>query len=250
VVAAGGGLGYADHEAKPHPGRPSMDDRPRPPLAPLVFTVIGLAGAAATPARRRRPHATAGGPRTVDPACPGQPGNVRPPQGANAMRTLVIVESRFGNTARIADAIARGAAAAGEVRVVGAADPEAATLLAARPDLVLVGGPTEGRHTSRDLARAMEALAPAFRGLEAATFDTRFRGSDLLMGSAAKRIAGWLRRDGASVRAGESFYVGRFEPPAGERRGPQHVEVEAGEEARAESWAASVVALPERARVG
>jgi hypothetical protein len=46
VVAAGGVMGYLDHDAPPHPGRPILDERPRPPLAPLVFTVIGLAGAA------------------------------------------------------------------------------------------------------------------------------------------------------------------------------------------------------------
>ncbi len=166
------------------------------------------------------------------------------------MHTLVIVESRFGNTARIADAIARGASAAGDVRVVGADDPEAPALLSSRPRLVLVGGPTEGRHTSKELARAMEALAPGFRGLDVAAFDTRFRGSNLLMGSAAKRLAEWLRRDGASVVACESFYVGRIEPPAGERRGPQHVALEAGEEARAEAWAASVVGSLRSARAG
>lgn len=62
AVAVGGGIGYADHGVPPHPGRPVLDDRPRPPFAPLVFTVIGLAGAAAAPSRRRLPahdaHAT------------------------------------------------------------------------------------------------------------------------------------------------------------------------------------------------
>jgi hypothetical protein len=68
VVAAGGGIGYADHQAQPHPGRPVLDDRPRPPLAPLVFTVIGLAGAVAAPARRRDPLAGAATARLGDPA--------------------------------------------------------------------------------------------------------------------------------------------------------------------------------------
>lgn len=46
VVAAGGVMGYIDHDAPPHSGRPVLDDRHRPPMAPLVFTVIGIAGAA------------------------------------------------------------------------------------------------------------------------------------------------------------------------------------------------------------
>lgn len=46
LVALGGGIGYLDHGSLPKPGHPVLDDRPRPPLAPLVFTVIGLAGAA------------------------------------------------------------------------------------------------------------------------------------------------------------------------------------------------------------
>ena len=48
ALAAGGVSGYDEHAAVPAPGHaPSADQRPRPPLAPLVFTVFGIAGAAA-----------------------------------------------------------------------------------------------------------------------------------------------------------------------------------------------------------
>jgi hypothetical protein len=58
VVAAGGLLGYDEHAATPRPGHPALDQRPRPPLAPLVFTAIGLVGAAilVSPVAARRPE--------------------------------------------------------------------------------------------------------------------------------------------------------------------------------------------------
>jgi flavodoxin len=164
----------------------------------------------------------------------------------------------FGNTHRIAQAIARGVNAAGprsapgpgsdaeasEVRVVVAAELEqkaAADVAAWRPDLVLVGGPTVGRGMTRDLARVVDGIAPGLRGVAVAAFDTRLRGSELFMGSAAMRIAERLAKAGAEpVAPRECFLVGRIEPPAGERKGPQHVALEDGEEARAEQWGATV----------
>jgi hypothetical protein len=61
LVAAGGGMGYLDHAELPKPGHAVIDDRPRPPFAPLVFTVIGLAGVATVISRPRL--APAGDPR-------------------------------------------------------------------------------------------------------------------------------------------------------------------------------------------
>ena len=47
-VALGGIGGYFDHGRRPRPGRaPFADPRPRPPLAPLTFTALGIAGGAA-----------------------------------------------------------------------------------------------------------------------------------------------------------------------------------------------------------
>lgn len=157
------------------------------------------------------------------------------------MRTLILVASQFGNTARIAEAMARGLAASGEVRVLAAADPAARAALDERPDLVLVGGPTQNRGVTRDLATVLDGLAPAFAGLRVAAFDTRIRGSELIMGSAAKRIADRLAKAGAVAAAPrECFFVRRVDPPAGERKGPQHIDLEPGEEARAEAWAAAL----------
>ena len=47
VVALGGLAGTVAHIVGPVPGHGPIDLRPRPPLAPLVFTLLGLAGGAA-----------------------------------------------------------------------------------------------------------------------------------------------------------------------------------------------------------
>jgi flavodoxin len=153
------------------------------------------------------------------------------------VRTLIAVESQFGNTARIAEAIARGLAPAGEVCVVAAGSPDLLALVGGRPDLMLIGGPTVNRGMTRELGAVVEQVAPALAGLRVAAFDTRMRGSELIMGSAAKRLVRRVLATGAVEAAPrECFFVRRAEPPAGERRGPQHVALDDGEETRAEAW--------------
>jgi flavodoxin len=150
------------------------------------------------------------------------------------MLTIVIYDTKFGNTAKVAEAIARGAGGRGGVRVLDTR--EAARPLTERPDLLIVGGPTQRRGASPALRGFVDTLPPTLRGVPAATFDTRYRGATWLMGSAANEAARYLGKAGARIVAPpESFFI--------ERGGPVESQgLEAGELERAEAWGRSVVA--------
>ncbi len=148
------------------------------------------------------------------------------------MHAIVIYDTKFGNTAKIAQAIGRGAATRGSVQVLDVT--EALGPLAERPDLVIVGGPTQNRGLSRSLRAFVDALPAALRGVPAASFDTRYRGSTWLMGSAAGEAAKRLGKAGSRLAAPpESFFMARGGPI--ERQG-----LETGEVERAESWGRAV----------
>ena len=144
------------------------------------------------------------------------------------MQTVVIYDTKFGNTAEVARAIARGVETLGSVRVMDIA--EAANSLAERPDLLLVGGPTQKRAMSPGLRAFVDALPPSLEGVPTALFDTRYRGSTLLMGSAAGEAAKRFRQAGGRVVAPPaSFFIAR--------RGPlEHQTLEPGELERAQEW--------------
>jgi len=151
------------------------------------------------------------------------------------MQTLVIYDSKFGNTEKVAEAIARGVGPVSEVRVTSA-DGAARALEApaARPDLVLVGGPTQNRGPSAGLRALVDAPPAALRGIPAACFDTRYRGPAWMMGSAAAAAANALAKAGAGMVAPpESFFI--------VRRGPMPLQtLEPGELERAEAWGRAV----------
>lgn len=145
------------------------------------------------------------------------------------MKTLVLYDSTFGNTAQIAAAIARGAAEHGTVTVKRAAD--VTDPLAEQPNLVVVGGPTERHGMSSGLRAFIDGLAAgSLRDVHAVTFDTRYRMATLLSGSAAKDAAGRLRRSACWLIAPpESFFVTR-------NGSPKNTTLEPGELVRAENW--------------
>jgi flavodoxin len=155
------------------------------------------------------------------------------------MRTVVIYDTKFGNTEKVARAIARGVGTAGSVHVMdttGAGGP-----LAEQPDLVLVGGPTQKRGATPSLRVFIDDLPARLRGVPAASFDTRYRGAKVLMGSAAVEASKRLEKAGGRLVAPpESFFIGRGGPL--ERQG-----LEVGELERAEAWGRAVAAVASRA---
>jgi flavodoxin len=151
------------------------------------------------------------------------------------MQTLVIYDSKFGNTEKIAEAIGRGIGSVSEVRLTTTVEAtEALEALASRPDLVLVGGPTQNHGPSAGLRQFVENLPAALRGIPAASFDTRYRGPVLLMGSAAAAAAKAFAKTGARLVApSESFFIVRHGPM------PRQT-LEAGEITRAEAWGQAI----------
>ena len=160
------------------------------------------------------------------------------------MSVLVVYDSRHGNTEAVARAIAANLEQRrpGSVRLVRA--EEVGGPLAERPELLLVGGPTQRHRITAALRAALVALAGGERRLErirAAAFDTRYRMSSLLSGSAANDAAKLLRSAGCEVIGRpESFFMERDHPGEGKRR--HEIErLEPGELDRAARWAQSLV---------
>src|SRR5829696_2617339 len=130
------------------------------------------------------------------------------------MRATVVYESRFGNTHKVAEAIAEALDA--QLISVDAPMPDLEEI-----DLLVVGGPThvhgmtggrsreaaveEGGAEGRGVREWLEEL-PRGRG-RAAAFDTRIEKPAFLTGSAAKCISKRLQRKGLQVVATESFFV-------------------------------------------
>jgi len=146
------------------------------------------------------------------------------------MRAIVAYESRYGNTAEVAESIAQGFRTFGPVQLVALSGD---TILNLEGEgLVVVGGPTEGHGPSPTLKAALGRLPDgALSGVLVAAFDTRFRWPELLTGSAAKAIAAMLeQKGGVLIATPESFFI----------RGKQPGLIE-GELDRANEWARGLV---------
>ncbi len=159
------------------------------------------------------------------------------------MNVLIVYDSVYGNTERIARAIFGTLDGAhGGARLLKA--EEAATLVGQPCDLLIVGGPTQ-RHAASPAMRAFFENVPrgTYKGTQAAAFDTRYRMSAFLTGSAAEWIAGRLKRAGAALAVPpESFFIARDVPPEGEKRRHELEHLEHGEEQRASAWAVTILA--------
>lgn len=157
------------------------------------------------------------------------------------MRALVVCDSTYGNTARIARAIADGLGGQGVTRVVATSD--AATMDQEGADLVVVGGPTHRRALSVGLRAFLDRQPRAsLRGVCVATFDTRYDMSAFLSGSAARDASRRLRRTGCRfVVKPESFFVERDRPAKGEKRRHDREHLEPGEVDRAREWGRRLV---------
>jgi hypothetical protein len=175
------------------------------------------------------------------------------------MHVLVVFESIYGHTRRVAEAIGEGLQASAEVRVVPVG--EAPVQLLDWAELVVAGGPTHAHGMSRastrkgaldepakndgwnEMALDPSAAGPGIRewleslpvghGKRAAAFDTRVKAPVILTGRASGAIAKALRGHGFEVVAEpESFLV------------DTHTRLVEGELERAKRWGASLVPTP------
>ena len=144
------------------------------------------------------------------------------------MSALVVVESMWGNTRTVAEAVARGLGEEAEVFDV----QQAPTELPDDVGLLVVGGPTHAFSMSRSKTRHdavergarnaneaqgirewLEQLQPSDH-VDVATFDTRVAKVKRLPGSAAKAAGKEVRRHHLGrLIATQSFYVNDMEGP-------------------------------------
>ncbi len=153
------------------------------------------------------------------------------------MKILIVYDSLFGNTEKIAHAIAESCAGQ-DMQVIRAKDAQIDALQGV--DFLVVGSPTHGGRPSEETKKFLDRISDAaLTGIKAATFDTSIptagkgrltRWIVRLFGYAAKHIAKPLASKGAKIVGIESFFVTEKEGPLCD-----------GELERAKQWAGKML---------
>ena len=157
------------------------------------------------------------------------------------MKTLVVYDSVFGNTEKVAQAIGAALGFPEEVDVLRVGDMAPEQLEGV--GVLIVGSPTRAFSPTPATKAMLKAIpAKALSGVKVAAFDTRISVEDTdsgflrtmvkVFGYAAKPIADRLKRKGGDlVLTPEGFYVRGTEGPLKE-----------GELERAAAWAQQIMA--------
>jgi flavodoxin len=156
------------------------------------------------------------------------------------MKALVIYDSVYGNTEKVAQAMGQALASEGEAEAlqVGDVSPEHLTGL----DALLVGSPTRAFSPTPATKNFLKGLAPnSLNGVKVAAFDTRIAVEETgpailkflvkIFGYAAKPIANGLTKKGGTLTLEpEGFFVQDTEGPLRD-----------GELERAADWAKQII---------
>jgi flavodoxin I len=158
----------------------------------------------------------------------------------SSMKVMVVYDSAYGNTEKVARAIGQALGPAEEVEVVqvGNVSPEQLAGLTA----LVVGSPTQKFSPLGTISRFLKSIPQnGLQGVKVAAFDTRITESEVervrilaffvrIFGYAAKPIADRLEKKGGELTVPpEGFYVGGTEGPLLE-----------GELERAADWARQI----------
>jgi flavodoxin len=147
------------------------------------------------------------------------------------MNVLVVYESMYGNTGRVAKAVSAGVGERFPVdmKTIGEIDQLPADL-----DVLIVGGPTYAHGVEAAMKAFLDGLpAGSLEGTATASFDTRLNWPRFLSGAASKGIAERLeRKGGRMIIEPESFIVEDKDGPLLD-----------GEEERAEAWGRHLATL-------
>ena len=153
------------------------------------------------------------------------------------MKILIICDSLYGNTWKIAEAIKEGFGK-NNVKLVKAIDAKPEDINGI--EMLIVGSPTHGGWPSEKAKKFMDSItADGLKGIKAAAFDTSMtkEGQNVFLkgiigffGAAAKRTASILEKKGAEIIASETFYVLGKEGP-----------LKKGETDRAKTWANKII---------
>jgi flavodoxin I len=161
----------------------------------------------------------------------------------NRMKALVVYDSVFGNTEKIAQVIGDGLSSQASVEVLRVGDVKPEQLM--RTALLIVGSPTRGFRPTPAITGLLKRIPrDGLKGTKVAAFDTRFSESQIkeappilsflvrIFGYAAEPISGRLAKKGGEVIIPpEGFIVTDTEGPLRE-----------GELDRAADWARQIVA--------
>ncbi|HJQ28225.1 MAG TPA: flavodoxin domain-containing protein [Rubrobacter sp.] len=155
------------------------------------------------------------------------------------MNAVVVYDSQYGNTERIARAIADELGGFGEVRAIFVHQARLDGLRSV--DLFVIGCPTQGWRPTPAIPSLLEGISSEeLHGPAFACFDTRFKLPRWMTGSSATVIAEKLQERGAQLLVPpESFFVKGMEGP-----------LRTGELERASRWGRmllKVVETPRRA---
>ena len=157
------------------------------------------------------------------------------------MKALVVYDSVFGNTEKVAQAIGAALGALEEVAVVRIGDASLGRL--AGVDVLVVGSPTRAFRPMPTVSDLIKGLpAGALQGVRTAAFDTRLSPQDVnsailgffvrLFGWAAEKLdKALVGKGGSQAAAPEGFYVVASEGPLRD-----------GELERAGAWARQIAA--------
>jgi flavodoxin I len=158
-------------------------------------------------------------------------------RGRVMKKALIVSDSVFGNTAKIADAVRAGLGGRMGVAAAGPADVKT-DHLTPLPDLIFVGSPTRGFRPLSSIVQWIGRIPPdGLKGVAVAAFDTRMAAEDIKshigrfvvsrFGYAAESILKRLLGKGAvAVAPPEGFFVKASEGP-----------LKDGEMERAADWA-------------
>jgi len=156
------------------------------------------------------------------------------------MKILVVYDSYFGNTEKVAEAIGGVLKKDGDVRVARSSDVDSTDMEGL--DYLIAGSPTRQFSPTEGIKKFISGLPRGgLKGIKTAAFDTRMAVEDVdsgmlrfmvgIFGYAAKSIAGKLRkRGGEEIAAPEGFFVSGMEGP-----------LKDGELERAREWAVGIV---------
>ncbi|MCI0494323.1 flavodoxin family protein [candidate division KSB1 bacterium] len=157
------------------------------------------------------------------------------------MKALVIYDSVFGNTEKIAQAIGKRLASKLDIEILRASDVKPAQLTGF--NLLIFGSPTRKFSPTPAITNLLKEIPRnGLKEVRAAAFDTRISVDDVksrflnfmvkLFGYAAEPIANRLQKKGAElIISPEGFIVNDSEGPLKE-----------GELERAEDWASKIIA--------
>jgi len=147
------------------------------------------------------------------------------------MKALVVYDSVYGNTEKIASAIGEAITHSGEVKVLRAGETNTSEL--ASLDLLVVGSPVHGGRPTPTVQDFLSKMAQqSLKGIKVAAFDTRATSKlAKIFGNAARRIAGQLtKKGGVVIVPPEGFFVTGTKGPLKE-----------GELERAAAWAKEIL---------